>query len=609
MARITIPYAVADFIDLRERGFYYVDKTDYIPKLEDYNAPVFLRPRRFGKSLLVSTLACYYDRTKAHRFEELFGGTWIGNHPTKEHNSYMIIRYDFSKMVMADTIEGLAQNFNDLNCGPVDVMVEHNRDLFGDFQFTTRGDASKMLEEVLNYARSHEFPKVYLLIDEYDNFTNQLLTAYNDPLYEEVTTNDSFLRTFFKVIKAGIGEGSIRTCFCTGVLPVTMDDLTSGYNIAEILTLEPNFLNMLGFTYEETETYLRYVLDKYSTGQERFDEIWQLIVSNYDGYRFRPNGDRLFNATILTYFFKKFAANAGSIPDELVDENLRTDINWIRRLTLSLDNAKAMLDALIIDDELPYNFSDLSKKLDKQRVYLLGVDVAVDEYIGELIAVARRRDDPETVWIIAPENISYTIQQIEEMIYFEEQYYDSFVEIVDEELWDAYDENEKLLGFDLKRSQAKSLPDGVYHVIVNVYTMTKDGKLLTTERSRNKTYPLKWEVTGGSILKGETAAEGAVRELYEETGIKISTEDLIVLYSYVDKPKHAIYHSYLNLIEKEVHVTLQEGETMDYMYVPYKEFDELVNSDRFVPSEQRRYKNQAVFTMLSRFIPDSAAST
>lgn len=181
MAKITIPYAVADFIEMRERGFYYVDKTDYISKLEEYKAPVFFRPRRFGKSLLVSTLACYYDRTKAHRFEELFGGTWIGSHPTKEHNQYMIIRYDFSKMVMANSIEGLAQNFNDLNCGPVDLMVEHNRDLFGDFQFTTRGDASKMLEEVLNYARSHGFPKVYILIDEYDNFTNQLLTAYNDP--------------------------------------------------------------------------------------------------------------------------------------------------------------------------------------------------------------------------------------------------------------------------------------------------------------------------------------------------------------------------------------------------------------------------------------------
>ena len=274
-------------------------------------------------------------------------------------------------MVMADDMEGVVQNFNDLNCGPVEVTVEHNRDLFGDFQFTTRGNAVQMLEELLGYISSHGLPKAYILIDEYDNFTNQLLTSYNDSLYEEVTTSDSFLLTFFKVIKAGIGEGTIRTCFCTGVLPVIMDDLTSGYNIAEILTFKPVFLNMLGFTYEETKTYLRYVLDKYAPGasEERFDEIWQLIVNNYDGYRFRPNGDRLFNATILTYFFKKFAANAGSIPDELVDENLRTDINWIRRLTLSLDNAKAMLDALIIDDELPYNVADLSKKLDKQNVF------------------------------------------------------------------------------------------------------------------------------------------------------------------------------------------------------------------------------------------------
>lgn len=309
---------MADFADLRERGFYYVDKTNYIPELEDYNAPVFLRPRRFGKSLLVSTLAHYYDRTKANRFEELFGGTWIGKHPTKEHNQYMVIRYDFSAMVMANDMEGLAKNFDALNCSPVEIMVEHNRDLFGDFQFTNRGNASQMLEEALAYIRLYGLPKAYILIDEYDNFTNQLLTSYNDPLYEKVTTSDSFLRTFFKVIKKGIGEGTIRTCFCTGVLPVTMDDLTSGYNIAEILTLEPSFLNMLGFTYEETKTYLRYVLDKYTPGasEERFEEIWQLIVSNYDGYRFSPVGERLFNSTILTYFLKKFAANAGSIPPE-----------------------------------------------------------------------------------------------------------------------------------------------------------------------------------------------------------------------------------------------------------------------------------------------------
>ena len=369
MARITIPYAVADFVEMRERNFYYVDKTDFIPGLEDYKAPVFLRPRRFGKSLFISTLACYYDRTKADRFEELFGGTWIGEHPTEEHNRYMIVRYDFSKMVMADDMEGLERNFNDLNRSPVEIMVTHNRDLFKDFQFSSKKEASKMLEEALGYAREHGLPKVYVLIDEYDNFTNQLLTAYKDPLYEQVTTKDSFLRTFFKVIKAGIGEGSIRTCFCTGVLPVTMDDLTSGYNIAEILTLHPRFLDMLGFTYEEASAYLRYVLDKYGTGQDSFEELWQLIVNNYDGYRFRPGAEPLFNSTILTYFFKNFATMDGMIPSELVDENLRTDIGWIRRLTLSQENSKEMLDALVIDDELSYNVSDLSSKFNKRKFF------------------------------------------------------------------------------------------------------------------------------------------------------------------------------------------------------------------------------------------------
>ncbi|UYU45301.1 ATP-binding protein [Bacteroides salyersiae] len=368
-ASITIPYAVANYADLRDRGFYYVDKTDYIPRLEAYNAPVFLRPRRFGKSLLVSTLAHYYDRTLAHRFEDLFGGTYIGSHPTPEHNRYMIIRYDFSAMVMADNMEGLEQNFNILNRGPVEIMVTHNRDLFGDFQFSTRENATQMLEEVLAYARAHDLPPVYILIDEYDNFTNQLLTSYNDPLYEKVTTADSFLRTFFKVIKKGIGEGSIRTCFCTGVLPVTMDDLTSGYNIAEILTLESDFINMLGFTHAETDAYLRYVLDKYTGSQERYDEIWQLIVNNYDGYRFSPKGEKLFNATILTYFLKKFAVNKGEVPEEMIDENLRTDIGWLRRLTLSLENSKAMLDALVIDNELYYNVADLSSKFNKQKFF------------------------------------------------------------------------------------------------------------------------------------------------------------------------------------------------------------------------------------------------
>ncbi|WP_444327277.1 PD-(D/E)XK nuclease domain-containing protein, partial [Paraprevotella clara] len=148
-----------------------------------------------------------------------------------------------------------------------------------------------------------------------------------------------------------------------------MDDLTSGYNIAEILTLESDFINMLGFTHAETDAYLRYVLDKYTGSQERYDEIWQLIVNNYDGYRFSPKGEKLFNATILTYFLKKFAVNKGEVPEEMIDENLRTDIGWLRRLTLSLENSKAMLDALVIDNGLAYNVADLSSKFNKQKFF------------------------------------------------------------------------------------------------------------------------------------------------------------------------------------------------------------------------------------------------
>jgi 8-oxo-dGTP pyrophosphatase MutT (NUDIX family) len=236
--------------------------------------------------------------------------------------------------------------------------------------------------------------------------------------------------------------------------------------------------------------------------------------------------------------------------------------------------------------------SELDGDYSKQMAYVLGVDVPLDEFTGVLTAIVRRKDDSEnnSVWIIVPENIHYTRQQLEEMIYFNEQYYESELEIIDDEIWDGYDCNEHRIGLDVKRSQAKSLPDGVFHVVVLVYTIVNETKkILVTQRSRNKTYPLKWEITGGSILKGEDARNGACRELLEETGIKANPEDLIPLYQFVDSKKHVIYHSYINPIESEPKITLQIGETMDYKFVDYEEFHAMVESDRFVPSEQRRY--------------------
>ena len=365
-----IPYGVSNFVEVVEQNQYYVDKTMYLPLLEKQPSSLFfIRPRRFGTSIFLSMLRAYYDISQKEKFQKRFGDLWIGSRPTPLQGAFQILFLDFSRIAGIDGT--LAQHFDDYCCGGLDDFAS----IYEPYYYPGFALEMKQLEgstnklNFLDRKARNNASRLYLIIDEYDNFTNQLLTSYNDPLYEKVTTADSFLRTFFKVIKKGIGEGSIRTCFCTGVLPVTMDDLTSGYNIAEILTLESDFINMLGFTHAEADAYLRYVLDKYTGSQERYDEIWQLIVNNYDGYRFSPKGEKLFNATILTYFLKKFAVNKGEVPEEMIDENLRTDIGWLRRLTLSLENSKAMLDALVIDNGLYYNVADLSSKFNKQKFF------------------------------------------------------------------------------------------------------------------------------------------------------------------------------------------------------------------------------------------------
>lgn len=230
----------------------------------------------------------------------------------------------------------------------------------------------------------------------------------------------------------------------------------------------------------------------------------------------------------------------------------------------------------------------------KQEVYLLGVEIPVEEYTGVVIAKVHRNNDTRTLLVVAPENIHYNRQQIEEMVHFQEQHYDISIEMIDDEIWDAYDEHEHKLGFDIPRSMAKSLPEGVYHIVVMIYTLTEDGNVLITQRARNKTYPLKWEVTGGSILKDESPVCGAIRELKEETGIHKTPEEMMPMYNFVDHERHTIYHSYLVVIPKDITIALQMGETMDYRFLPVDEFYEFIKSDRFVPSEQRRFLDNEI---------------
>ena len=223
---------------------------------------------------------------------------------------------------------------------------------------------------MLTLVKDRSLPPLYIIIDEYDNFTNQLVTTRNDDLYKALTTGDSFLRSFFKVIKSGIEMQSIGKVFITGVLPITIDDLTSGFNIAEIVTLNKQLANMLGFTHRETRDYLAHVFDSHGFDPARMPEILEIMENHYDGYRFLPDVEEtLYNSTIVTYFLKNFVLNDGEIPRELIDDNLKTDVSWIERLTTVKENTDAMMDALVFDNSLEYDQKQLVSKFNMRQFF------------------------------------------------------------------------------------------------------------------------------------------------------------------------------------------------------------------------------------------------
>lgn len=369
MRSYKIPYAVMNYAKLREEGYYYVDKSRYIAELEKYQVPVFLRPRRFGKSLFCTMLDYYYDLNEADRFESLFGDTWIGQHPTGRQNSYMVLHLDFSIVSVRENLNELERAFDAVILPKIRGFAEVTyKEFFTDFKADSLS-SSDLLSNILTYISLNDLPPIYLIIDEYDNFTNQLITSFKDNLYSELTTGDSFLRTFFKVIKEGVKAQGIAGTFITGVLPITMDDLTSGFNIAQMVTLQPGLVNMLGFTYEETETYLQAIFDGYGFDKALLPEVRQIIRNNYDGYRFLPNANPIYNSTILTYFLSDFTINNGTIPDELIDENLRTDLGWIRRLTLGEERAKEMLHQLVYEGTLGYTREMMKSKFTREQFF------------------------------------------------------------------------------------------------------------------------------------------------------------------------------------------------------------------------------------------------
>ena len=226
------------------------------------------------------------------------------------------------------------------------------------------------LRAILTIILSQQTPPLHIIIDEYDNFTNQLLTAHEDELYREITTGDSFLRNFYKVIKAGVGEGSVARVFVTGVLPVTMDDLTSGFNIVQIITLENHVLDMMGFTQAEVDAYVDAIFTEHEWPSELRQTVGDDLRAHYNGYRMLPDADEtLYNSTICNFYLNKLVINDGKLPTETIDHNLRVDLNWLRRLAGSDVETSSLLETLLFDGMLPVGMTTLASAFTMERFF------------------------------------------------------------------------------------------------------------------------------------------------------------------------------------------------------------------------------------------------
>ncbi len=350
MATKGIPYGVTDFRLIREGGYYYVDKTRYITLVEDAARFFFLiRPRRFGKSLFINMLTWYYDINRKDRFEELFGDLYIGQHPTEEQGKYLILSFNFSA-VNPDP-DKLIESF-EWHCHLRFMEFAGAYASYFDSGFAEEvknaPSATAKFSYIISKAKELELP-IYLVIDEYDNFSNAILANTGTAHYKSLTHGNGFFRFFFNLIKEGAtGDGPIKRMFITGVSPVTMDDVTSGFNIGANMSTNPLFNNIIGFS----EAELRKMLTYYKEAGDILDGVEDLILIMkpwYDNYCFSSKSlnEPMYNSDMVLYFLNYYLS-LKEPPVNMIDNNIRTDYNKLRHL-IRLDKTFG-LNASIIQD-------------------------------------------------------------------------------------------------------------------------------------------------------------------------------------------------------------------------------------------------------------------
>lgn len=327
-----LPYGVSNFVTIVEENIYYVDKTMYIPMLENEARNLFfIRPRRFGKSLFLGMLHAYYDCRTKDKFEQWFGKLWIGQHPTPNQGRYQVLHLDFSQV--GGRIEKLEENFDSYCRVVFDSFVDIYEDYYtDDFVKKVRSAATAVdkLTLINDESKKYEYP-LYLIIDEYDNFTNTVLNEQGEDVYWSITHAEGFYRDIFKKFK-----GSFDRIFITGVSPVTLDDVTSGFNIGWHISTKPEFNQMLGFSTEDVQALFSYYK---ASGAIRPDCNIEAVIDEmkpwYDNYCFAKDAlhtqSRVFNCDMVLYYLRNYISR-GEGPEEMIDPNTKTDYNKMKRL-------------------------------------------------------------------------------------------------------------------------------------------------------------------------------------------------------------------------------------------------------------------------------------
>jgi hypothetical protein len=373
-------------------NYVFVDKTPFVEQLESLGEQYlfFLRPRKFGKSLFISMLEYYYDVKHADKFDRLFGDYYIGKYPTPLHNNYLTLVFDFSG-INTETEETTLRGFLDNVQVGLKQFMGNYEDILGEADWSDALDALSpeiAMRNFLGVVKQRTDRKIYLLIDEYDHFANELL-AFQIDMFKELVSRTGFVRKFYEVLKTGARDGVIDRMFITGITPITIDSFTSGFNLGTNLSLEEGFHNMLGFTEAETYELVEMVCSRIGCDT---NDVYQQMTRYYNGYKFskRIQNGKLFNPDMVLYYLRSWMRYRRP-PDELIDTNIASDYKKVGNLVnlLETKEGREIVNELMSKDSI---LGNLTLQFNLERGFKRDDFLSLLLYMG-FITVGRGMDE------------------------------------------------------------------------------------------------------------------------------------------------------------------------------------------------------------------------